>query len=175
MRYYTSDTHFFHANIIEYCNRPFTNVTHMDKSLIREWNRKVTTEDDIYILGDFAFARAADISKVETLCKKLNGRKHLIYGNHDVIHPHRLAEAGIQSLHYPYLTLDNGWHLIHDPSLAVAFPKGSVVLAGHIHDLTGDKVIANKDKLVINVGVDIWNYQPVSEEEIENLIKEWKT
>ncbi len=42
----TSDTHFGHDNIIGYCNRPFDDTAHMDRSLIEAWNREVGPEDD---------------------------------------------------------------------------------------------------------------------------------
>ena len=79
MTFFTSDQHFGHFNIIRLCSRPFGTVEEMDEALLSKWNAKVKVDDTVYILGDLFF-RAA---KVEPILKALNGRKHLIVGNHD--------------------------------------------------------------------------------------------
>lgn len=43
--FFTSDTHFNHANIIRFCNRPFNDVEQMNETLIANWNRVVQPED----------------------------------------------------------------------------------------------------------------------------------
>ena len=55
MIYYTSDLHLGHANVIRHCNRPFADVTQMDKTLVENWNRIVHRNDTVYIVGDFIF------------------------------------------------------------------------------------------------------------------------
>ncbi len=81
MIYFTSDTHFHHANIIKYCNRPFSSTEEMNEVLIKNWNDTVKPEDTVYHLGDFCFAR--DIYAHSKILSSLNGTKHLVYGNHD--------------------------------------------------------------------------------------------
>ena len=51
--FFTSDTHFNHANIIRFCNRPFKDVSHMNEAIISNWNRVVGPEDIVFHLGDF--------------------------------------------------------------------------------------------------------------------------
>lgn len=62
-----SDTHFSHAKIIEYCNRPFRNVEQMNETIIARWKGAVKPEDVVYHLG----------------ISQLPGKKILIRGNHD--------------------------------------------------------------------------------------------
>ena len=82
--FYTSDLHFGHNNIIIYENRPFININEMTNKLIRNWNSKVNINDDVYILGDFAFQnKNLSIDDINNIVKNLNGKKHLIIGNHD--------------------------------------------------------------------------------------------
>lgn len=79
--FFTADTHFGHANIIKHCGRPFASVEEMDAVLVANWNAVVSCSDDIWHLGDFAYK--VDAERVAKLFRKLNGRKHLIIGNHD--------------------------------------------------------------------------------------------
>jgi calcineurin-like phosphoesterase family protein len=80
--HFTSDLHFFHDNVVEYSNRPWTAEEQTEK-LIEIWNKQVKKNDNVYHLGDFAFARKKkDFEKVKELILRLNGRKHFIVGNH---------------------------------------------------------------------------------------------
>ena len=55
MTYYIADTHFGHENIIEMCNRPFSNIDEMNSVMINRWNKKVKGNDTIYVIGDMFF------------------------------------------------------------------------------------------------------------------------
>lgn len=77
MIWFTSDTHFGHANIIKFCKRPFKSVEEMDLAIIRNWNTAIKPNDTVYHLGDFAFA------EVTQYTKQLHGNIILIQGNHD--------------------------------------------------------------------------------------------
>ncbi|MBR4040451.1 MAG: metallophosphoesterase [Clostridia bacterium] len=80
MIYYISDLHFGHRNVLEMDHRPFADIDEMDAALIRLWNERVTDTDDVYIVGDFAYRNGYTAS---WYLRRLNGRKHLIIGNHD--------------------------------------------------------------------------------------------
>ena len=62
--FYTADTHFFHANIIKYCNRPYKDPQEMNEAIIANWNAKVPQEGIVYHLGDFSFGGAEDALKI---------------------------------------------------------------------------------------------------------------
>ncbi len=55
MTYFTSDLHFGHENIIRFSNRPFSSAEEMNRTLIDNWDSRVTDRDDIYILGDMFY------------------------------------------------------------------------------------------------------------------------
>lgn len=60
MNYYIADTHFGHRNIINFDGRPFHDITEMKLALIANWNRRVTNEDTVFILGDFCWGKAPE-------------------------------------------------------------------------------------------------------------------
>lgn len=80
MEYITADHHFYHTNIIKYCDRPFKSTEEMNETMIDRWNRVVSKSDTVYHLGDFALATREQIKE---LLDRLNGYKILIRGNHD--------------------------------------------------------------------------------------------
>lgn len=78
--YFTSDHHFGHQKIIEYCNRPFSSVSAMTDALIERWNDTVEDDDLVYIIGDFSFFNTLTTIRI---VDELAGQKALICGNHD--------------------------------------------------------------------------------------------
>jgi len=81
--YITSDLHFSHKRIREFCpdtRGNFTDITHMNEEMIRMWNEIVNPEDLVYILGDVAFCSGSEAARIMA---RLNGRKILVKGNHD--------------------------------------------------------------------------------------------
>ncbi len=80
MRYYISDLHFYHENIINIDGRTFSDALEMNNYMIEKWNSKVRDNDEVFVLGDLSLG-----SGEETNCilDRLNGIKYLIVGNHD--------------------------------------------------------------------------------------------
>ena len=79
MKYYISDLHLGHDNVLLYDKRPFKNLNEMHQQLIARWNNAVVPTDEVYILGDFAWKNTIGDEVLTQLC----GRKFLILGNHD--------------------------------------------------------------------------------------------
>ncbi len=164
MIWFTSDCHFGHTNIIKYCNRPFKNVDEMDNELIRLWNESVKPDDTIYIAGDFCMKLAKHRRYYEYIVNQLNGKKILIPGNHEIEkYNFYCGDRGIGfwSIHYPYIEVE-GFPVCHDPSLATA-DRSKWFLCGHVHNQY--HICGN----VINVGVDVNNYRPISLIDIKAL------
>jgi len=76
--FFTADQHFGHANIIEYCNRPFDHVDEMDRALIQAWNDVIKPDDVVFHLGDFTLG---DPSTARRYFAQLNGRIRVL-ANH---------------------------------------------------------------------------------------------
>jgi len=60
MLWFTSDTHFSHARIIELCDRPFKDYHHMNEFIIGNWNAAVAWDDEVTHLGDVALGPFAE-------------------------------------------------------------------------------------------------------------------
>jgi calcineurin-like phosphoesterase family protein len=164
--WFTADCHFGHFNIINYSNRPFKTTEEMNKELIKRWNERVKPEDTVYFLGDFGFKSNAgkgngDPVNLKEYVKKLNGNIIFIRGNHD---GNNKLNQKITSL-----VLEMGGLEIfctHDPINSNNFYKLNLV--GHVHKLwksRKDTKFGHKT-ILINVGTDVWNYYPVSFQEI---------
>ena len=177
----TSDTHFFHENILKYCNRPFETVEAMNDALVANWNSVVKPDDHVYHLGDFCFG---NVEKWNWCLEpgRLNGHIHLILGNHD---PDRVFREGtlierFDSIDYQKTLIIEGWTVIlnHFPFLSFSnnLDHKAMQLFGHIHsgpDGIGN-VMAGGKELQWNqydVGVDNNNYTPVSWAQIKEKLK----
>ena len=58
MRYYISDLHFFHENLIKAMDkRAFDSMESMNSYMIEQWNSVVRKNDDVVILGDLSIER----------------------------------------------------------------------------------------------------------------------
>ena len=79
MKFYISDLHLGHENVLLHDNRPFQNIEEMHHQMITRWNKVVSQTDEVYILGDFAWKNAIGDEVLSQLC----GRKFLVLGNHD--------------------------------------------------------------------------------------------
>lgn len=69
MDYFIADTHFGHANVIRFCDRPFKDVNEMDSVMMANWNARVDDCDHIYIIGDMFF-RCDDPEKILATLKE---------------------------------------------------------------------------------------------------------
>lgn len=180
--FFTSDCHYNHRNILEFCNRPFKDVDEMQAILIENWNSVVRPQDIVFDLGDFAFA--PNWKWIEIL-GQLNGRHHLILGNHDISRfpgdtVMRLFDGVYNKL---IIKIDDRTILLnHEPLLCYGGTyrdKAGLVyqLFGHVHS----GPLSNKGKddprleflfpTQYDVGVDNNNFTPISFEEVDSIIQ----
>ena len=164
--YFTSDTHFGHSSILHLGNgRPFKTVEEMDLAMISRWNERITWEDDVWFLGDFTFYNS---TKTSGILSRLQGRKHLIWGNHDKPLKNKLSFFESEQ-QYKVLTVE-GQKLIlfHFPILSWwDVGRGSWHLHGHSHS----NLPPETDMARLDCGVDGHNFYPWSFEEVKRELK----
>lgn len=171
--FFTSDTHFGHANIIRYCNRPQlqsgdlgpdgkwisrlvadTRAKEMDEFLIANWNSVVKKGDTVYHLGDFAF------KDILGYMSRLNGHIIFTLGNHD---KQLKEELPIRDLPHKRIVTVNGRKIVLSHYAMRVWDNShfnSWHLYGHSH---GTLCTSGKS---FDVGVDAQNYTPISFEEV---------
>lgn len=177
--WFTADLHLGHTNIIQYCDRPFHTVEEMNEALIANWNTRVNTDDTVYVLGDFCFARRKP--EVQEYRDQLNGKIVLVRGNHD----HKITRKVFRTECYDELPLEIGSYkciLAHrpfyPPGFAIPprdvktnaerqkrFPWYDFVISGHIHNA---RLWTGKS---LNVGVDVHEYAPISLKKVVSLLE----
>lgn len=98
--WFIADTHFGHANIIKFCQRPYADAAEMNEALIANWNARVQTGDKVWHLGDFAFGSGMHVQDTWEIYKRLKGDIEFIEGNHDdLLKKMLLADNRIGRLH----------------------------------------------------------------------------
>ncbi|MEE2951832.1 MAG: metallophosphoesterase [Pseudomonadota bacterium] len=155
--FFTADNHFGHAGVIDMCARPFKSVGRMDSEMVARWNAVVTPGDTVWHLGDFAYKMPLD--DAHKIFKMLNGRKHLVVGNHDKATVKTWAWESVHEL--KEIALDGRRVVLCHYPLAEwpGFFRDSIHLFGHVH---GARTIPG----AVDVGVDCWDFRPVTLDEI---------
>ena len=186
MIWFTSDLHFHHNNVIKHCDRPFSSKEEMTEALIENWNKRVKKREEVWVLGDFSFA---GIERTREIVKRLNGDIRIVRGNHDK--PARqLIEMGFSNVyenhsiwlggykvnlshfpHYPNQTEKENPYLDRRYLHKRIVNDGLPLLHGHTHS---EENVRTHNGLEIHVGVDAWDYRPVSSNEILKIIEEYK-
>lgn len=166
MIWFSADPHFGHRAMLLYCagRAVFDSVEAMNETLVMRWNQRVAPRDEVYLLGDVSFMPTA---KTKELLLRLNGRLHLVAGNHDPKQIRKLdrwesvsdylerridGQKLIMS-HYPMLTWKNAHH-------------GSWMLHGHSHG----NIVETTTRT--DVGIDTTtDLAPISWPEVQDRMK----
>lgn len=185
-KWFTSDHHFWHGNIVRMCNRKlnnqreFENLEEMHEELIRRWNERIGKNDIVYHLGDFSFRRCTGL--LRRLIARLNGRIILILGNHDQNEARRYIEAGFYDVTWHKRINLQGYKLMLQhyprfPWVNAKAAKADIIVHGHTHvkeqyneagSATRWNVQTEQDEThfedaKIHVGVDAWDFYPVED------------
>jgi len=171
--YFTADLHFGHSEIIGFCERPFSDVSEMNRVLINNWNSRVSKEDHVFIVGDLYYGGrdAAGLKEAVSTVSKLNGILHLVAGNHDFPYLKNM------DYHYLFADVDQIRYLKHEGKYLYlchypmaewsGYFRGSWHIYGHIHNAknTAYQYMKTQEK-ALNAGVDICGFTPVTFEEL---------
>lgn len=173
MEYFSADWHLNHYNkhggIIKYCNRPFTNVQEMNKTIYDNAISKLKKGDIFYFLGDLSFDKRS-VEEFFNIMKSIGVQVHFIFGNHDVKNRRLIESRTVWSGDLKSIKvnnhIDNGKFNITLCHYAMrVWPKShfnSFNLHGHSH--SGLSSIGKQ----LDVGVDgnnfnIWSIDEISE------------
>jgi calcineurin-like phosphoesterase family protein len=177
MKFFTSDFHFNHTNILALCNRPFNDVEEMNETLIKNWNDVVKKNDEVFYLGDWGLGHTVHKDKIKEQLFRLKGTIHFIVGNHDkeilqhcanrfasithlkttnIFDNRSKKSVKVVMCHYPMLEWDGAY-------------KGSIHLFGHCHGNL-NKMFWKKGTKRHDVGVDVNEFKPLSEDDVLRIV-----
>ena len=147
-RFVISDHHLGHTNSWEKFKlsdgsplRPFTSTEEMNETMIEQHNAKVKEQDTVYFLGDVVINK-----KYLELVKRMNGRKILIRGNHDIFKDEDYRAVGFEQIHGVRVFVDK-FILSHIPLHPdCVSERFRVNVHGHLH--------ANEIKMPWGVNAD---------------------
>ena len=183
MKYYISDLHFDHTNVIKFDNRPFKDVEEMNNTIINNWNNVVKGGDIVYALGDVLFG---DENRFNEIVNKLNGQIVLVKGNHDRLQFNKLNKRKVIKI-VDYLEIKDtafgkSYKVYMSHYFMPLFSKhrneNCVHLYGHVHNSDEWEFCKEVTKLaqerynskskIFNVGcmLDYMNYTPRTLEQI---------
>lgn len=166
--FFISDTHFSHDNICKFLTesgekqRPWDNVCEMDEYMINKWNSLVTKKDKVYHLGDVVMKK-----QYLPIMNRLNGRKVLIMGNHDIFPATDYLQYFVDIKGYHVL---NNMIISHIPVHADSKGRFLGNIHGHTHSHRMKKVNGVIDYWYQSMCVELNDYSPVPFEDIEKRI-----
>lgn len=190
MRWYTSDHHFGHRNIIGFASRPWDDVDSMGDGMLARHNAVVAPDDDVFIVGDLVWQPRW----LHTVAR-MHGNKFLVPGNHDRCHKmhgswakhvkeyenagltitdpiitHEINGQRVKICHFPYYDIESAaWD--NERGRGDRFSglrpddEGDFLIHGHVHTLWQTR------PRMVNVGVDVWKWAPVSETTIIEIME----
>lgn len=162
----TADTHFGHETILKLEKRPFADIDIMDKEIIKNWNSVVTPKDTVFHLGDVSFRNKQQTTEI---IHKLNGRKILICGNHDLSRSNSWwLDVGFNEV-YRYPIVYNEFCILgHKPPSYYNDATAYFYAFGHVHT---SEMYRTLTKQTACVCTERWDYKPVNMNKVFDLIK----
>jgi calcineurin-like phosphoesterase family protein len=184
--------------VIKYCDRPYSSVEEMNEALIYNWNSRVQPGDSVTVLGDFSLSASAVPDYLNRLngSKRLVVGNHDRCWD-AVTHPAKLGQQkwkqqyldwGFEAVsligeiwyieterytlsHFPFRGEGDHTYVERYAKYRLEDPGYAILLHGHRHSPKEERYrVTNKGSIMIDCGVDAWDYAPVSLKEIFELI-----
>lgn len=195
--FFTSDSHFFHKNIIGYCDRPWNSgrdgdgklvvtdedVEKMNETMIELWNDTVGKDDVVWHLGDFCLGKKENFDFLFPVeerdaagnpvrrSSRLNGKINLVLGNHDRRSYSFYSGMPFHRVYDVPVVLNDFIILSHAPLNFVKAPFFNVF--GHVHSTKTFRTFSENGCCVC---VERHGYRPISladiKREYSKLVKE---
>lgn len=180
MNWFTSDTHFNHEGILQFCRPEFATPDAMNWEIVKVWNSLVKPEDTVHHMGDLAFKTGQKREETKHIIRSLAGKIRLKKGNHENPKhlPHfaelfeDIADSGVITIngvtfrmaHYPFPWGQREKDVNERPwckTEPTYDEAGKIIplLCGHVHEAWAVR------KGCLNVGWDIWK-RPINEDEV---------
>lgn len=184
-RFFTSDWHLGSTNILEYSSRPFKTAGEAASGLVDACNDVAHKADVVFHVGDFWLSGVDRHGKTpdenaltadpDDYLRFISARFVLLSGNHDDGHN---VESDLKSMTVDLNRNYRDVHVSHYPSTHGMYggPRGGrtkrtrIALCGHVHDRWLLCYDAANGVLNVNVGVDVWDYRPVRDSQITELL-----
>jgi calcineurin-like phosphoesterase family protein len=185
--WFTSDTHYNHANICSSTTkwtdpvtiREFKSLEHMNSHLVGNINEVVGQDDVLFHLGDWSFGGFESIEQFrnQIVCQNV----HIVTGNHDHhIQNNRGDCQNLFSSVNKYVELNVKWPVgpeMHDANFVLMhFPiaswnnmaRGAIHLHGHVHFNPNVRLQEGK---MMDVGCEGNNLYPIDMSEVLSIMK----
>ena len=167
-KWFISDTHFGHSNIITFKRsdgtplRDFAYIGDHDEFLVKQWNDNVKPGDTVYHLGDVVINR-----RMLPILSRLNGHKRLIRGNHDIFKTEEYMEYFEQILGYRVFN-DTPKKFIcsHIPIHPESLSRWSANVHGHLHANQVMLSPHHPDPRYVCISVEHTEYRPLHLDEL---------
>ena len=167
--FFIGDLHLGHEGMIRFVDkdgkkiRPFGSIQEHDEALIANINSLVKPEDRLYFLGDVVINRK-HLPQID----RINGRKKLLYGNHDIFSYKDYApyfDDMCAYRIYPKMSLIMSHIPVHPCQLEHRFKFN---VHGHLHSnlVLGGKHPMTPDERYINICPEHTGMMPVSMDDI---------
>jgi calcineurin-like phosphoesterase family protein len=162
------DTHFGDEKMVKLENRPFKNAVEQTITLKSIWNKTVTDEDTVIVVGDFIDVNSAPYH-YNVIKNNLNGKLILIRGNHDTESDKYYYDLGFSKIYDYPIVLDNFWIVSHEPQyINKNFPYANIF--AHVHNNPMYKTYSSRHYCVSAERLE--NFAPISFDDIKKTIFE---